>query len=61
MGRSQIQLKRWDDASATVTRAQSILETEEFIVVKPQMTEIMSAARSGGVTSRAVITASHIC
>ena len=47
LGRSQIQLKRWDDASATVTRAQSILESEEFIVVKPQMTEIMSAAKAG--------------
>ena len=47
LGRSQCQLKRWDDASATVTRAQSILEAEEFIVVKPQMTEIMSLAKAG--------------
>ena len=47
LGRSQIQLKRWDDASATVTRAESILPGEEFTVVKPQMTEIMSAAKAG--------------
>jgi DnaJ family protein C protein 7 len=48
MGRSQVQLKRWNDAESTVNMALSTLaSTPELESITPQLNEILTNARQG--------------
>ena len=60
LGRAQVQLKLWNDATATVARAQSILESHELTLITPQLNEIVTAAKKGkeGLVGGAAATSS---